>query len=139
MAVGAIDNPWPHYESTDWHLDDVLLQESHIGHGTFVSNAGTWSTRSDFAVNEGDTLYVMAYNLPKSDWLAAPLASRGVGFGNSQGQLVTQTVGPVINPQTFYFDDLRVGPLTCVAEPSALLLVLPALAVWNMRRRKRVR
>ena len=135
LAVGYIDNPLyvgGAYESTSWKIDDVLLQESHIGHGTFQSNAGTWSTKSDFAVNEGDTLYVRAYNLPKADWSAGAMDIRALSIANSAGEIVTQTVGDVRNPQTLYFDDLRVG----VPEPSALLLILPALAVWNIRRRK---
>jgi hypothetical protein len=139
MAVGAIDNPFMvmhAYESTDWHIDDVLLQESHVGHGTFLSNAGTWSTRSDFAVSEEDTLYVRAYNLPKADWNSAAIAARVLGIANIQGKIVTQTVGPVINPQTLYFNDLMVGVYPCVPEPSALLLILPAIGIWKMRRRK---
>lgn len=135
LAVGAIDDPFMApgaYADTAWHVDDVLLQESHIGHGTFVSNAGTWSTRSDFAVNEGDTLYVRAYNLPKADWSAGAMAMRALSVSNSQGQIVTQTVGIVINPQTLYFDDLFLG----VPEPSGLLLILPALGIWRIRRRK---
>lgn len=141
MAVGAIDDPravTDAYQSTDWHIDDVLLQESHIGHGTFLSNAGSWSTRSDFAVSEGDILYVRAYNLPKAEWMAGGLVARYLSMTNSLGELVCQTVGPVLNPpppQTLYFDDLLVG----VPEPSALLLILPALALWNIRRRKQVR
>jgi len=135
LVVGAPDNPLyvaGAYQSTDWHIDDVLLQESHVGHGTFLSNAGTWSTRSDFAVNEGDTLYVRAYNLPKAEWNAGWPMPRDLSISNSQGEVVTQTVGPVLNPQTLYFDDIVLG----FPEPSALLLILPALGIWKMRRRR---
>jgi hypothetical protein len=138
LAVGAIDDPFMvagAYEDTAWKIDDVLLQESHIGHGTFVSNAGTWSTRSDFAVNEGDIVYVRAYNLPKAEWMAGGSVPRAVSISNSVDEIVSQMVGDVRNPQTLYFDDLRVG----VPEPSALLLVLPALAIWKIRRRKQIR
>jgi hypothetical protein len=141
LAVGAIDDPFmvqEAYMDTAWKIDDVLLQESHIGHGTFLSNAGTWSTRSDFAVNEGDILYVRAYNLPKADWLAGQMALRDLGIRNSADEIVFQTLDPVMSPQTLYFDDLRAGRV-CVPEPSALLLILPALAVWKIRRRKGMR
>jgi hypothetical protein len=100
-----------------------------------VSNAGTWSTRSDFAVNEGDIVYVRAYNLPKAEWMAGGSVPRAVSISNSVDEIVSQMVGDVRNPQTLYFDDLRVG----VPEPSALLLVLPALAIWKIRRRKQIR
>jgi hypothetical protein len=138
LAVGSIDDPHSvpaAYQSTDWHIDDVLLQESHVGHGTFLSNAGSWSTRSDFAVNEGDILYVRAYNLPKAEWNAGGSLPRYLSMTNPLGELVCQTVGPVLNPPpppARGFDDLLVG----VPEPSALLLILPALALWNIRRRK---
>lgn len=138
LTVGVIDDPLAAgnldraYADTGWALDDVLLQESHIGHGTFLSNAGCWSTRSDFAVNEGDTLYVRAYNLPKAEWNAGWPMPRDLSISNSQGEVVTQTVGPVLNPQTLYFDDIVLG----FPEPSALLLILPALGIWKMRRRR---
>ena len=134
MAVGAIDDPFmvaEAYQDTAWKIDDVLLQESHIGHGTFVSNAGTWSTRADLAANEGDTVYVRAYNFPKAEWEGAG-GAKALSIRNSVDEIVTQTVGPVMNPQILYFDDLRVG----VPEPSALLLILPALGTWKMRRRR---
>lgn len=143
LAVGGIDDPFmvlQAYESTDWHIDDVVLQESHIGHGTFQSNAGTWSTKSDFAVNEGDILYVRAYNLPKAEWSAASVGVRELTIRNSKCEVVFQTVGDVRNPQTLYFEDLRGPSLSgCVPEPSALLFILPALGVWRIRRRKQVR
>ena len=139
LAIGTIDDPFmvaEAYQDTAWKIDDVLLQESHIGHGTFQSNAGTWSTRSDFAVNEGDILYVRAYNLPKADWLAGQMALRDLGIRNSADEIVFQTLDPVMSPQTLYFDDLIAGVYPCIPEPSALLLILPALAMWKMRRRK---
>ena len=136
LAVGAIDNPFmvqAAYDSTAWKLDDVLLQESHVGHGTFLSNAGSWSTKSDFAVNEGDTLYVRAYNLPKAEWTAAVLGARELGIGNSQGATVFQLVGDVRNPQTLNFADLKTVP---IPEPATLLLLAPGLALWAIRRKK---
>lgn len=136
LAVGAIDDPFMvplAYEATDWHVDDVLLQESHVGHGTFLSNAGSWSTKSDFAVNEGDTVYVRAYNLPQADWTAAGLTTRELGIENSQGAIVSQLVLDVRNPQTLNFADLKTVP---IPEPATLLLLAPGLALWAIRRKK---
>jgi hypothetical protein len=135
LAVGDIDDPLMQmsaYESTDWCVDDILLAESHVGFGTFLSDAGTWSQRGDYAVNEGDIVYVRAYNLPKADWGAASLGQRELSIWNSKYDIVFQTVGDVRNPQILYFDDLWLG----VPEPSALVLVLPALAIWKLKRGK---
>jgi hypothetical protein len=135
LAVGDIDDPRGQmgaYQSTDWIIDDMLLAESHVGFGTFQSDAGTWSHKGDYAINEGDIVYVRAYNLPKPEWQAASLAQRALSIRNSKDDIVFQTVGDVRNPQILYFDDLRVG----VPEPSALVLVLPALAIWKLKRRK---
>jgi hypothetical protein len=136
LAVGAIDNPFMvqgAYADTAWKTDDVLLMESHVGHGTFLSNAGSWSTRSDFTVNEGDIVYVRAYNLPKADWTAAAIGTRELGIANSQGAIVSMAVGPVINPQTLNFADLKTQP---IPEPATLLLLAPGLALWAIRRKK---
>ena len=135
LAVGYIDDPRgvvDAWQSTDWHIDDVLLAESHIGFGTALSDAGIWSQEGAYDVNEGDIVYVRAYNLPKAEWMASPLFSRDLGVRNSKDDVAFQMVGDVRNPQTLYFDNLRLE----VPEPSALLLLLPGLVVWKMKRRR---
>ena len=136
---GAIDDPRANpaaYADTAWHIDDLLLQESAVGHGTFLSNAGLWATKSDFAVNEGDTVYVRAYNLPQADWMAALLSGPGakeIGIRNSDDVIVSQLVLDVRNPQTLRFSDLKTEP---IPEPATLLLLAPGLALWAIRRKK---
>jgi hypothetical protein len=64
------------------------------------------------------------------------MPDRTLTIGSWEDFVVTQTVGPVINPQTLYFDDLRPDALLCIPEPSGLLLILPAIGIWQMRRRR---
>jgi len=136
LAVGTIDNPFMvplAYEATDWHVDDVLLQESNIGHAVFTTNSGTWSTRTLFpTLKEGDIVYVRAYNLPKTDWTAAGLTTRELGIANSQGEIVSNAL-TAQDPQVAYFDDLKTRP---IPEPATLLLLAPGLALWAIRRKK---
>ncbi|MDP2896595.1 MAG: PEP-CTERM sorting domain-containing protein [bacterium] len=118
----------------------MLLQESHVNYGTFApANSGSWTNSNvnfngiDFpAVNQGDILYVRAYNLPESDWMAAG-SSKELGIANSQGEIVSQLVGRTDIPQGYAFPDLKTQP---IPEPATLLLLAPGLALWAIRRKK---
>ena len=133
-AVGGVDDPRmvpAAFEDTNWTVDDVLLGESHIGFGTFAEVDRSFAMTGDYLVNEGDIVYVRAYNVPKPEFPQAPV--KEIGIRNDLDEIVTQTVGPVLNPQTLVFDNLRTEP---IPEPATLLLLAPGLALWAIRRKK---
>ncbi len=120
------------FESTEWKIDDVLLDVVHCGYGTFVHPQGTWSQSGSYAASTGNTIYVRAYNLPKPQWDAAGLA-KDLTIRNRHGEIVSATLTRDDIPLTFYFDDLRM----CMPEPAPLLLVASGLGIWLARRRRR--
>lgn len=135
-AVGAIDDPahnFGAYWDLDWRINDVLLDESHIGFGAPDRCDVSWSHTGDYAVNEGDILYVRVYNVPKPDFVTIPVTGREISVRDRWNRVVYQTVGDTSSPQTLYFDYLCTG---CVPEPCAALLVFPGLALWAMKKRR---
>jgi hypothetical protein len=139
-GIADIDDPnapglTASFESTDWKIDDILLDVVHCGYGTFVHPEGTWSQSGSYAASTGNTIYVRAYNLPKPQWDAAAICVRDITIRNQQGNIVSATltrddIPPT--PMTFYFDNLHLA----FPEPAPLLLVLPGLGIWLARRRK---
>jgi len=148
QAVGEIDDPAPLMQrcgtpcvDPNWSIDDVLLDQSHVGYGTFISDGGTWSAKADYALGIGAIAYVRAYNmsLPEIEGLggACPVGLE-IGIRDSTGgipSLVIEGVaGQPIPPHKLYADGLRTEP--CVPEPAALLFLAPGLAIWALRRKK---
>jgi hypothetical protein len=133
-AVGEIDDPTGKvdaYLDLNWHTDDVLLGESHIGFGAFHPS-GSWAQTGDYAVNEYDTLYVRAYNVSKPDFASTPIAERELTIRNRGGEIVFDTVPP-FGPTTCVFPDLQTRP---IPEPSVLLILIPALTAWVINRKR---
>lgn len=133
-AVGAIDDPTGKldaYLDLNWHVDDVLLDESHIGFGSFHPS-GSWCDTGDYAVNEYDILYVRAYNVSKPDFASIPITERELTIRNRDGEIVSDIVPP-ITPPTGFFPDLQTRP---IPEPSAVLLVFSGTALAAMKNRK---
>jgi len=118
--------------------DNILLQ-THIGYGFGPPNApmdtGAWFAANqdvaDLAV--GDILYVRVFNMPSSDVTPANIATLQAGVKDPTGGPVTASVTQVMNPENYYFDNLRTEP---IPEPAALLFLVPGLAVWALRRKK---
>ncbi len=136
QAVGEIDDPRAldaAYASTDWKVDDILLDESHIGFGTFADMDTVFADQGDYAVLANQTLYVRAYNTPKTEFADTPLLQREIGIRNDLDVIVTNVSGDPKNPQTMFFNDLRTEP---IPEPATLLLLAPGLALWALRRKK---
>jgi len=134
-AVGAVDDPRlveAAYNDTGWKIDDVLLDESHVGFGTFMPT-GYWSHTGDYAVNEGDIVYVRAYKQEKPNFAATAYLQREIGIRDVAGNILTATVGDVKNPQSLYFEGLKTEP---IPEPACLLFLVPGLALWAVRRKK---
>ncbi len=139
-GIADIDDPnnpgnMAAFSSTNWKIDDVLLNEVHCGYGTFVHPEGTWSQSGSYAASTGNTIYVRAYNLPRPQWEAADMTGRDITIRNQQGNVVSATltrddIPPT--PMTFYFDNLHLA----MPEPAPLLLVLPGLGIWLARKRK---
>jgi hypothetical protein len=122
------------YASKDWKIDDVLLDEVHCGYGTFTNPQGTWSQSGGYAASTGNTIYVRAYNLPKAEWVTAPMFTREVGIIDNHDDVVYHTLARDDIPLTFYFDNLR----TCwTPEPAPVVLVASGLGIWLARRRRR--
>jgi hypothetical protein len=69
-------------------------------------------------------LYVRAFNVPKDQ----------LGTVSEAGVSSFQTVMDVMNPQTYFFNDIQTQPV--VPEPASLLLLVPGLAIWAIRRKK---
>jgi hypothetical protein len=142
-AVGEIDDPGyptaePAFADPNHTLDDVILDQRHIGYGQGPpgqpSTDGRWNVTSvevDIAV--GDVLYVRAYNVPEPDIAGTSLAVLQLGIRDTSGAIVSNTVAQVVNPETYYFDNLQTVP---IPEPASLLFLVPGLALWALRRKK---
>jgi hypothetical protein len=136
QAVGDIDDPRNNmeaYQSTDWKMDDILLDESHIGFGTFADLETVFADQGDYPVLANQTLYVRAYNVPKPEFASTAVMDREIGIRNDLDVIVTNVSGDPKNPQTMFFNDLRTEP---IPEPTTLLLLAPGLAIWALRRKK---
>lgn len=136
-ATGAIDDPRgvdAAYASTDWSIDDGMpLQEINIGFsGFFPENSGLFSGTVDAPLTTGDVVYARVYNLPKGEWVAAALSDRQVDIRNADGEIVSFEIGDPMAIHTFYFENLR----TEVPEPASLLVLVPGVGIWALRRKK---
>lgn len=134
-AVGEIDDPTGKldaYLDLDWHVDDVLLGESHIGFGSFHPS-GSWCHTGDYAVNEYDVLYVRAFNVSKPDFVSTPITERELTIRNRDGEIVFNKIGGVCCVQTYFFDNLQTRP---IPEPSAALLVFSGIVLAAVKNRK---
>ena len=132
-AVGEIDDPTGNpdaYRDLNWHDDDVLLDEAHLGLGTWTPN-GRWSRHVERPVNEDDVFYARAYNVSKPDFALTPIMERELTIRNREGEIVFDTFEPV-SVSILHFPNLQTRP---IPEPSAVLLVIPALALWAMKKR----
>jgi hypothetical protein len=135
-AVGEIDDPTGNpdaYRDLNWHDDDVLLDETHVGFGTWSYANGGWSRRGDYQLNEDSIFYVRAYNVSKPDFASTPVMERELTIRNREGEIVFESVKGIISNQTYFFDNLQTRP---IPEPSAVLLVLAGIALAGMRRKK---
>jgi len=135
-AVGAPDDPlfaMGAYQDTNWRINDILLDETHIGYGTFADPKGAWCQVGHYEVEEGDVLYVRVYNVSKPDFAGTSYLQREVGIRSRPRYTVpTAVVGDVKNPQIFYFDNLTTG----VPEAASLCFLIPGMALWALRRKK---
>jgi hypothetical protein len=111
-AVGEIDDPQANapgpWRDPDWHIDDVLLDQTHIGYGLFPPGLranGEFSHVVTANAVAGDVLYARIYNVPAGEVASTPFPA--VGIRNADGQIITHTVTEVMNPQRCYFDDLK--------------------------------
>jgi hypothetical protein len=132
-AVGDIDDPIAgNITDTNWKVDDVLLDQIHAGYGVGPPGGaanGMFSRTTDVAIIPGDVLYVRAYNVPQAEWTQLNEA----GIRNDLGDIVSSPVTAVDIPVTYVFDGLKTEP---IPEPAALMLLVPGLAVWALRRKK---
>jgi hypothetical protein len=135
QAVGEIDDPTGNpdaYRDLNWHVDDIFLDETHIGFGTWSYANGGWSRRGDYRLNENDIFYVRAYNVSKPDFASTPIMERELTIRNREGEIVFESVR-AISVQTYFFDNLQTRP---IPEPSAVLFVLAGIALAGMKRKK---
>jgi len=135
-AVGEIDDPTGNpdaYRELNWHDDDVFLDETHVGFGTWSYANGGWSRRGDYQLNEDSIFYVRAYNVSKPDFASTPIMERELAIRNRWGEIVFERAGSKIGPQTYFFDNLQTHP---IPEPSALLFVVAGITLAGMRRKK---
>jgi hypothetical protein len=133
-AVGEIDDPTGNpdaYRDLNWHIDDVLLDEVHMGLGTWNPN-GRWYRRIERPVMEDDIFYAGAYNVSKPDFALTPIMERELTIRNREGGIVFDTFEPMSSVLTLQFARLQTRP---IPEPSAALVVIPALALWAMKKR----
>lgn len=116
-------------------VDDQVLDEGHIGYsffGTGSASGAWWMAGRNVPINVGDVLYVRAYNVAK-DQVATAGPSLEIGVNDVSKVFLGKTVTDVMNPQNYYFDTLRTEP---IPEPASLLFLVPALAIWGLRRKK---
>ena len=111
-AVGEIDDPEANapgpWRDPDWHIDDELLDQVHIGYGLYPPGSpanGEFGRAVTVDVLPGDVLYARVYNVPAGEVASTPFPA--VGVRNTDGQIVTHTVTQVQNPQRYFFDNLR--------------------------------
>ncbi len=137
-AVGEIDDPTGNpdaYRDLGWHVDDVLLDESHMGFAAPNQPNGAWSHTGDYALNYGDIMYVRAYNVSKPDFASTPITERELTIRNRSGEIVSDWVGSKpYSPQTYFFDHLQTRP---IPEPSAVLMMAAAIPLFCLKSRKR--
>lgn len=136
-AVGQIDDPTGNpdaYRDLNWHDDDVFLDETHIGFGTWSYANGGWYGHGDYQLNEDDIFYVRAYNVSKPDFASTPIMERELTIRNRDEEIVFERAGSVIGPQTYFFNDLQTRP---IPEPSTVFLVVAVAPLFYRKNRKR--
>ncbi len=111
-AVGEIDDPQANapgpWRDPAWHIDDVLLDQTHIGYGPYPPE---WPANGEFCrvvkvnVVAGEVVYARVYNVPAGEVASTPFPA--VGIRNTDGQIITYTVREVMNPQLFFSDNLK--------------------------------
>lgn len=129
-VVGDVDSFWDR-----WLVDDIVLDEGHIGYGFFGSgpaNGEWWMAGRNVDIDVGDIIYVKAYNMPKDDVTTTPFGLLGVTITDADSNFLGKTVMQTMSPENYYFDDLAV----VVPEPAPLLLLVPGLALWALRRKR---
>jgi hypothetical protein len=111
-AVGEIDDPEANapapWRDPDWHIDDVLLDQTHIGYGLYPPGApanGEFCRLVTVNAVAGDVLYARVYNVPGGEVASTPFPA--VGIRNTDGQIITHTVTDVMNPQVCFFGNLK--------------------------------
>ena len=139
QAVGAVDDPHAggipdpaYWASTDYTVDDIILDEIPAGYGLGPPGgaaAGLWSRVVDVNIAAGDTLYVRAYSDTQADFSMAT----EIGVGAQPGDVISNPVEFVDRPVTYLFNGIVTAP---VPEPASLLFLVPGLAIWAWRRKK---
>ncbi len=140
-SVGAVDNPFPggvpdpvYWISPDYTVDDIILDEVHAGYGLGPPGAraqGEWSRTMDVDIEVGDVLYARAFNVPKADTDGSHEIT--IGRCTCCGDIVSNTVTQVVNPETYYFDNLSM----VIPEPAVPLFVLPGIMLMRFAGRKK--
>lgn len=139
-AVGAVDTwflpiPGQSFPDPDYTVDDVILDQVHVGYGLGPPGAaanGEWSRTVDVDIAVGDVLYARAFNAHKDEWGESPF--HAVGWGSIPGEVITNPVEFVDRPVTYMFDGVIVW---VVPEPAAALLVSPGMAIWLVQRKRK--
>jgi len=140
-AVGEVDDPHQHlaaYMDPSYVIDDVILDELHVGYGLGPPGApakGEWSRTTEVDIIPGDVIYARLYNMPKAEVGARDGWYTRVTIRNTEGMIVSHTVEVVDSPQTYLFDNLKTEP---IPEPATLLFLVPGLGIWALRRKKHV-
>lgn len=118
-------------------VDDIVLDEGHIGYYTFGSGPASgrfWNAGRNVDIDIGDVLYVRAYSVPKDDVASTALGVLEIGVNNNTHDFLGITVSQTMNPENYYFNSLQTE--VTVPEPASLLFLVPGLAVWALRRKK---
>jgi hypothetical protein len=135
-AVGAIDTwffPFPGQSipHPDYTVDDVILDEVHVGYGLGPPGAaanGEWSRVVDVDIAVGDVLYARAFNAPKDEWGQSPF--HAVGWDPLLRGVPVEFVD---RPVLYLFDGVIVW---VVPEPEAALLIMTGITVCLIRTRR---